>query len=188
MRKLLCFVLTLFVVLSFTACGSEQNGNANKKTTTKTVNDILNEKTEGNDSKSETSSVSSTSEVTSKTNTVVSDKKVEIDLSKLSSSLAYSEVCNILNSPSDYYGKIIKMKSTFSVYTDEKTGKNYFACMFGDATACCQTAIEFVLAGDYEYPKDYPSLGSEITVMGEFQSYSEGENTYYYLINASLCE
>ena len=46
--------------------------------------------------------------------------------------------------------------------------------------------MEFVLEGDLTYPDDYPELGTEITVIGEFQSYEENGMTRYHLVNARL--
>ena len=40
--------------------------------------------------------------------------------------------------------------------------------------------------GDLTYPEDYPELGAEITVVGEFQAYEENGMTGYHLINARL--
>ncbi len=62
----------------------------------------------------------------------------------------------------------------------------YFACVIADATACCQQGLEFVLAGDYSYPDDYPELGTDITVVGEFQTYMGGPMEYCHLVNAGL--
>ena len=61
-----------------------------------------------------------------------------------------------------------------------------YACIIADATACCAEGMEFVLEGDYTYPDDYPELGAEITVIGEFQSYEENGMTWYHLVNARL--
>lgn len=109
-----------------------------------------------------------------------------IDLTKLSSTMVYSEVYNIMVNPDDYVGKTLIMKGQFTVYHDEKKDKNYYSCIIQDATACCAQGIEFVLAGDYEYPQDYPKEGEEITVMGEFIRYSEGKHVYCGLKDAKL--
>ncbi|WP_329380041.1 hypothetical protein [Anaerofustis butyriciformans] len=109
-----------------------------------------------------------------------------IDLTKLSSTMVYSEVYNIMVNPDDYVGKTLIMKGQFTVYHDEKKDKNYYSCIIQDATACCAQGIEFVLAGDYEYPQDYPKEGEEITVMGEFIRYSEGKHVYCTLKDAKL--
>lgn len=58
--------------------------------------------------------------------------------------------------------------------------------MIADATACCQQGLEFVPTGSCKYPEDFPALGAEISVTGEFQTYMEGENMYCHLINATL--
>lgn len=109
-----------------------------------------------------------------------------IDLTKLSSTMVYSEVYNIMVNPDNYVGRTIKMQGKFSVYHDEKRDKNFYSCIIQDATACCAQGMEFMLKGDYEYPKDYPKEGEEITVIGEFIRYSEGKHVYCGLKDAKL--
>lgn len=112
--------------------------------------------------------------------------KVKVDLTKMNSTMVYSEVSNMVNSPDKYRGKTVRMKGTFNVYPGD--GRNYYACLITDATACCQQGMEFVLAGDYEYPKDYPEPGTEIIVTGIFDTYKEGEYMYCQLSDAVLEE
>lgn len=92
----------------------------------------------------------------------------------------------MMTAPSSYLGKSVKMQGPFATYHDEKSDKWYFACIIKDATACCSQGIEFVLAGDKKYPDDYPAKGEEICVTGVFDTYQEGENTYYTLKDAEL--
>ncbi len=110
----------------------------------------------------------------------------DVDLTKLSSTMVYAEVNNMMTKPEDYLGKTVKMRGNFSVYHDDATGKYYFACLIADATACCSQGIEFVLEGERNYPDDYPTLGSVITVAGTFDTYYEGAYRYCQLINAQL--
>lgn len=112
--------------------------------------------------------------------------QIDIDLSGFSTLMAYSEAYNILSKPDDYLGKIIKVKGLLSTFRDPSTGKYYFATIIADQTSCCQIGMEFILAGDYQYPKDYPALGTEIEVTGEFQTYMEGTMRYCNLINAKM--
>lgn len=114
------------------------------------------------------------------------NSSVDVDLTALSGTMVYAEVYNMMTSPDDYIGKTVKMTGSFYVYTDPNTGENYYSCIITDALACCAQGMEFVLAGEYNYPEDYPELESEITVTGEFQAYEK--NNYYYLslINAVL--
>ena len=117
---------------------------------------------------------------------VPSRADVDVDLTKLSSTMVYSEVYNMTSAPETYLGKTVRMKGNFSVYKDEASGNIYFACLIADATACCSQGIEFVLTGEHSYPKDYPKEGSEITVSGVFGTYREGEYTYCQLTDAVM--
>lgn len=116
------------------------------------------------------------------------DGDVDIDLTKLSSTMVYSEVYDMMNVPQDYIGKVVKMNGTYMVYNDEETGSNYFACLIADAAACCQQGIEFVLNDSYSYPQDYPQAYDNVTVMGVFDTYMEGDYEYCTLRDATLVQ
>lgn len=111
---------------------------------------------------------------------------IDVDLTQLSSTMVYSEVYNMMISPEEYLGRMVKMNGMFATYENEETGQIYFACIISDATACCSQGIEFELVGDYSYPDDYPELGSDITVTGIFETYDEDGYTYCRLKNAKL--
>ena len=116
----------------------------------------------------------------------------DVDLTTLSSTMVYSEVYNMLYYDQEsYYGKTVKANGIFAIYQMVVDGVTQpapvaYACIIADATACCAEGMEFVLEGDYTYPDDYPELGAEITVIGEFQSYEENGMTWYHLVNARL--
>lgn len=116
----------------------------------------------------------------------VVEENIDVDLTKLSSTLLYSEVYRIVTTPMDYIGKTIKMNGSFSAYQDPATNQLYFACIIRDATACCAQGIEFELSGDYIYPDDYPQVNDDITVSGEFETYEEEGIMYCRLKDASL--
>lgn len=157
MKKIIAIILVLVLALSFVACSknSDKNENSNSKSTTKA------------------------------TETTTEAKSVDLDLTELSSTLIYSEVYNMLITPDDYKGKIIKMKGLFNQYTDDETGKTYNAVIIPDATACCQQGLEFELSD-----KTNPNFeqGAEITVVGTFDTYSEGELLYCHLKNAKIID
>ena len=119
------------------------------------------------------------------TSSDVSPEQVDVDLTALSSTVVYSEVYNMVMSPKDYVGKIIKMHGQFAIYEDPNTGTVYTACIIADATACCSQGLEFSLSGAI-YPDDYPELGTEITVTGTFQSYEEDGSKLYHLADAKM--
>ena len=110
----------------------------------------------------------------------------DVDLTELSASMVYAEVYDMVYNPDDYVGKTVRARGPFSYFKDEGTGNEYFAVLISDATACCSQGIEFVLDGDYTYPKDYPAVDTEITVNGVFNYYKENGFTYCQLTNAVL--
>ncbi len=114
------------------------------------------------------------------------ENDVDLDLTKLSSTMVYSEVYNMMNTPENYLGRRVRMQGKFSVYQDPTSNAVYFACLIADATACCSQGVEFVLDGSHSYPDDYPPLGTQITVTGEFATYTEGGARYCHLIGASF--
>lgn len=155
MKKIIAILLAFVLALSFVACSknSDKNENTNAKATTET------------------------------TETTTEAKSADLDLTELSSTVVYSEVYNMLITPDDYKGKIIKMKGQFNQYTDEETGKIYNAVIIPDATACCQQGLEFELSD-----KTNPNFkqDTEITVVGTFDTYSDGEFLYCHLKNAKM--
>ena len=184
MKRLFCLLLAVCMMASLCACGKDSEEGA------------------GNDASSsnEKSSASAESIPTPKEQETPGESepsqpyagKVDVDLTVLSSTMVYSEVYNMLyNDPAYYLGKTVKAKGTFSLYQLVTDGVLQpdpvaYACIIADATACCAEGMEFVLEGDYTYPDDYPELGAEITVIGEFQSYEENGMTWYHLVNARL--
>ena len=184
MKRLFCLMLAVCMMVSLCACGKDSEEGA------------------GNDASSsnEESSASTESIPTPKEKETPEESEqpqasadgVEVDLTVLSSTMVYSEVYNMLyNDPAYYLGKTVKAKGTFSLYQLVTDGVLQpdpvsYACIISDATACCAEGMEFVLEGDYTYPDDYPELGAEITVIGEFQSYEENGMTWYHLVNARL--
>ena len=111
---------------------------------------------------------------------------VDVDLTTLSSTMILSEVSNIMSNPDEYTGKTIKMTGNFAVYEGTGDDDYYTAVLIQDATECCKQGIEFKLKGDAKYPDDYPEVDSEITVVGTFETYEEGEYTYARLKDAEL--
>lgn len=114
--------------------------------------------------------------------------ELDVDLTTLSSTMVYSEIYNMMYEPDRYVGKRIKMNGQFAVYGNPNTGAVYTACIIMDATACCSQWLEFVLAGEHSYPADYPELGTEITVVGTFQTYEENGYMYCHLVDAEMTE
>ena len=110
----------------------------------------------------------------------------DIDMTKMSVTMIYSQIFNMLIMPEEYEEKIIKVRGAFEVYPDENNQVDFFTLTVMDATACCAQGIEFILTDDYKYPDDYPEPGEEVCVVGTFDTYKEGDYTYCTLRNARM--
>lgn len=113
------------------------------------------------------------------------DGEYDIDLTKMNSSMVYAQIADMVNNGDNYLGKTVKVKGSFS-YFKENDGREFFAVLVSDATACCAQGIEFVLDGNYSYPDDYPELGTETTVAGEFNYYLENDMIFCQLLHAKM--
>lgn len=158
MKKAISIILAVTISICFAACSkSNETKESNSQSTT-----------------TEQSTISPT------------NQKADLDLTALSKTVVYSEVYNMLVTPSDYVGKTIKMKGNFNQYSDETTGKTYNSVIIPDAAACCQQGLEFELNDDSAL--DNIEVGSEITVIGSFDTYTEGELLYCHLKDAQIIE
>ena len=113
---------------------------------------------------------------------VYGDPSVDVDLTALSATMVYSEVFQMMYYPEDYIGKTVKMEGLFDHYHDDATGKDYYACIIQDATACCAQGIEFQLS-DGNYPAD---ATNDVMVKGTFETYEENGAKYCTLVDAEL--
>lgn len=181
--NILFIILIVFLISS---CGTNPNSTLNIKKTSKTVSDVIKEKTSDpnhggnytntNDTsnnyvanKSAVSQISANSSLKKNENYNASD--IDIDLTRLSSTMVYSEVYNMMSNPDEYIGKTIRMDGNLAVYKYPE--RNYYTCIIQDATACCQQGMEFLWKGDHKYPEDYPNEGDGIIVTGIFDVYYE---------------
>lgn len=190
MKRAVAFLVVVLPLLLFCSCG---RGNADNSGRTGSENRIAPMQIIPSAEENELSPSSSAAGSQPADGTVsLDDSEVDIDLTELSSTMVYSEVYNMILSPENYIGKMIKMHGQFAVSQavdasgNADPDKTYFACLIADATACCAQGIEFVPEGDRLYPDDYPEPGSEVTVIGNFQPYEENGMTWYRLVDAAM--
>lgn len=115
------------------------------------------------------------------TATTPAPSKVDLDLTKMSATMIYSTIFDMLIMPEDYVDKNIKLSGWFETYTDPQTGEMYYAVVVPDATACCQQGLEFVWKGNHTYPDDFPKPGQNITVTGIYKMIENDGISYNYL-------
>lgn len=176
MKKIFHLLLVAALIVALSACGNNGDLQAKQAASTSGIAQNTGDSNEPQPSDPNTPTSGET----------------DVDLTKLSSTMVYSEVYNMMTNPDEYVGKTVKMQGMFGIgYSckdDGSVDENtiVFACVIADATACCSQGIEFVLTGEHSYPADYPELGSEITVTGTFELYTENGFQYCRLANAVL--
>ena len=111
---------------------------------------------------------------------------IDIDLTRMSGPMVYSQVYELVTNPLRYHGKTIRMSGTYATFTSDETGKRYHACLISDAMACCQQGLEFAATNAVSYPKDFPKPGYPITVQGEFATYTEDGQRFAIITNAVI--
>ena len=180
MKRIICLLMLAALLLSLAACsdsGSKTNTtDVVPSSNADSADSVIDSALEQAQAPSPTAEAKDTA--------AESADGVDVDLTAMSSTMVYSEVLNMQQTPDKYLGKVVKMKGPFSV--TEIDGNRYFACIIKDATACCSSGIEFDWAGDHSYPEDYPKENQEITVTGTFTTYMEGKNKYLQLKDADV--
>jgi hypothetical protein len=121
-----------------------------------------------------------------KTQSKSNKEKIDFDLTKMSATMIYSTIFDMLIMPEEYVDKNIKLKGWFETYTNPETAEIFYAVVVPDATACCQQGLEFVWLGDHSYPADFPDTGADITVTGRYKLMENEGITYNYLEATSI--
>ena len=112
--------------------------------------------------------------------------QIEVDLAAISGDVVYAQVYDMMTKPEDYIGKVVKMKGNYSFYHDDASNIDYHACIIQDATACCAQGIEFEPVTGFTSETDRPADNEEITVVGVFDTYMDGEYEYCTLRKAEV--
>jgi len=100
-------------------------------------------------------------------------RKIDVDLTILSDTLAIAEITNILSRPDDYLGKTIKARGKVKYSYMGDSDELYHFVVITDVSACCEHFLEFVWNGEHSYPDDYPEEASWVDVVGVYGLYEE---------------
>ena len=105
------------------------------------------------------------------------DASVDIDLTVMSSDMVYATVSDMVyNSPDDYVGKKIKMRGAYTTASSSATNLTYHYVIIKDATQCCAQGLEFVWGDGSHDLSEYPEDGTEVEVIGVYETYTEPED------------
>ena len=112
--------------------------------------------------------------------------QVDLDLSKMSGTIVYAEVYNLMYDPAPYLGKVLRIRGYYSFFRDPVTDSVYYACVIPDATACCMQGIEFVPAEEPADPDHYQEDSADLTITGRLEMYDDNGVSYLHLVNADV--
>ena len=115
-----------------------------------------------------------------------SASRIDIDLSRMSATMVYSMVFQMVTEPEKFVGKRIKMKGAFSSYYDEAVDRRFFGCVIKDALACCSQGLAFETLKPRKYPQEYPSEGTSITIIGTFEYEKEEDGIGFPIIKKAI--
>ncbi len=202
MKKRITILMMIAMAAILTGCGNSSGSKSADNNSGNAVQNVLDQQMK--DAEESETETTAPVEETEKTEADVAESEVknaekedtendseyDLDLTTASSTIVFSEVQNMMYAPDKFLGKKVRMGGKFTVYQAVDTDgepipdKHYFACVIADAAACCAQGLEFVLAGDYVYPDDYPEPGEYIVVSGTFDIYEENGYTYSTLVDA----
>ncbi|MBP0966191.1 MAG: hypothetical protein J5722_01020 [Oscillospiraceae bacterium] len=116
----------------------------------------------------------------------LSNVEYDVDLTQMNSNMIYAQVYDMLENTEKYAGQMIRVQGTFNYYQDPESKREYFAALVSDATACCAQGIEFVRKDGAHYPEDYPEQGTPIEISGKFSTYTEDNQVFVELQDATM--
>ena len=189
-KPLLFFVFISLIFLNFTSCSKKQSPKELEDKVKQLMG--LESAKELPIQEAEAVSIPSTKELIEEhkkksSNINEDNSKIDLDLTKMSATMIYTTVFDMLIMPEEYQNRNIKVSGFFYVFVNELTDEKYFAVIIPDATQCCQQGLEFIWMGDHNYPQDYPEIGQEIEITGRYQITENEEGvTYTYLKVSNL--
>ena len=185
MKKAFCLLLALLLLVALTACGGNTEGAARQGSGTVSMSGTVDQVLE-NAGKEDASARKETAAPAAAEPAPAAqpapERTIDVDLTKLSATMVYSEVYNMVSEPDAYIGKVVRMAGTAASTYYDVTDRTYHAIIIADATACCAQGIEYELPEGLSYPAD----DTEATVTGVFSTYDEFGRTYVYLEDATL--
>ena len=110
----------------------------------------------------------------------------DLDLTALSSTIVFAKVYNMMSTPENYTGKVIKASGLYSYIYYQEFDKYYHFIIVADAGGCCEQRLEFLWSGDNTYPDDYPKVNERIELTGVFTKYEDSGYTRYRLVTDSV--
>lgn len=187
MKQLISFSLALALLLALSGCGEAQTASKGAVNNSSTVSQLMEDAAKDvADPVELVPALPAEMEPVAQEplpEHIASEDGIDVDLTRMSSTMVYAEVSNMIYCPDDYVGKIVRMKGqNINSYYDV-TDQTYHSVLIADATACCAQGLEYVLA---DADAAYPESDAEVTVTGEFELYEEFGMMYCRLKDATI--
>ena len=100
-----------------------------------------------------------------------------IDTTRMSSTMAYAELYNVLVNPGQYVGRGIRVEGTYYTAMTSDGGERVHMLLVYDSAACCELGVEFQLPQGMAYPQP----GDTVQVEGTFRTMLYNGNPFGYI-------
>ncbi|MBQ4479556.1 MAG: metal ABC transporter permease [Victivallales bacterium] len=115
------------------------------------------------------------------TTTETDGRKIDLDLTQESATMAWTHAYYMDQNPDDYAGLRVRIAGRFGYVKNPENNQDIAACIVTDSTACCQMHFEFVPGASA-----IPSEGTKIVLTGDLTSVTRGATKVCHLENASF--
>ena len=100
---------------------------------------------------------------------------VDVDIMSMSDTIMIAYLNVILDSPTDYEGRTVRITgNVFNRYNSD-TGEYDYYCAVDDPMGCCSTRVLFRMADGDE---NYPEAGERVTIVGSVGVKADGASGY----------
>lgn len=113
---------------------------------------------------------------------IFTEIKPDVDLTKMSTTMIFAEVFNMLVESENYVGKVVKIRGAFDQFVPNDKTESVMMVVVSDSTACCQQGLEFKAGKNFLLDKqNLPVIGAEIEISGVFTQTvtKEGYDNFY---------
>lgn len=104
--------------------------------------------------------------------------KIDYDLTNMGYNMLSGITFEMLIEPEKYVDKTVKISGQF--YTEVEEGIRYYSVIIWDATLCCPAGMDFIPPETMQFPDDFPTAETQITVTGILRENVEEGNLLFY--------
>ena len=101
----------------------------------------------------------------------------DLDFVDMNYNMISAKLFNVLIEADKYVGKTVRFRGQYFVTSDAGLDQVLHSCLIYDATACCQTGLQFMLPEGKAYPVEH----SNIEIVGKL-SYTEINGMDYFYV------